>query len=98
MNNNPEEDLKKIKFDNHVDSNEVQDLNVDNKGILHLYDGGDLSRNIEVQHDQEDHHNYFGGPVVDKHQPYEHLEGYDKDNIIDKEVMKLLKLLKKYMS
>ena len=48
MNKNPEEDLKKITFDRHVDDNEVQDLTIDNKDILHLYDGGDLSYNIGV--------------------------------------------------
>ena len=50
LNKNPEGELKKITFDNHVDKNEVQDLNIDNKDILHLYDGGDLSCNIGVQH------------------------------------------------
>ena len=65
LNKNPEEDLKKITFDNHVDGSEVQDLNIENEDILHLYDGGDLSRNIGVQHKQKDQHNHFGGPVVD---------------------------------
>ena len=66
-------DLKKVTFDDHVDENEVKDLNIDNKDILHLYDGGDLSCNIGVQHKQEDQHNHFGGPVIDKHQPNQHL-------------------------
>ena len=62
LNKNPEEDLKMITFDDHVDENEAQDLNIDNKD-----DSGDLSCNIGVQHEQEDQHNHFGGPVVDKH-------------------------------
>ena len=83
LNKYPEEDLKKITFDNHIDDNEVKDLNIDNKDILHLYDGGDLSRNIDVQHEQEDQHNHFGGSVVDKNQPNQHLEGHDKSINID---------------
>ena len=86
LNKNPEEDLKKITFDNQVDDSEVQDLNIDNKDILHLYDGGDLSCNIGVQQEQEDQHNHFGGPVVDDYQSDQHLEGHDKGNNIDKEV------------
>ena len=54
LNKNPEEDLKKITFNNHVNENEVEDLNIDNKDTPHLNDGGDLSCNIEVQHKQED--------------------------------------------
>ena len=103
LNKNPEEDLKKIPFNNHVDGSEVHDLNIDNKDILHLYDGGNLSRNIGVQQKQEDQQNHFGGPVVDKHQPDEHLEDHDEgDNMkvitSTKRLTKLFKLLKKYMS
>ena len=86
LNRNSEEDLKKITFNDHVDDDEVKDLNIDNKYILHLNDGGDLSRIIGVQHKQEDQHNHFGAPVVDKHQPTQHLEGHNKGNNIDKEV------------
>ena len=50
LNKNSEEDLKKIMFNNHVDGSEVEDLNIDNEDILHLYDGGDLCCNIGVQH------------------------------------------------
>ena len=63
----PEGDLKKITFNGNVDDDEIKDLNIDNEDILHLNDGGDLSRNIGVQHEQEDQHNHFGGPIIDKH-------------------------------
>ena len=86
LNKKSEEDLKKITFDNHVNDNEVEDLNIDNKDILYLNDGGDLSCNIGVQHKQEDQHNHCGGLVVDKHQPNHHLEGHNEGNDIDKEV------------
>ena len=86
LNKNHEEDLKKKTFDKHVNGNEVQDLNIDNKDIIHLYNVGDLSRNIGIQHKQEDQDNHFGGPVVDKHQPDQHLEGHDKGNNIGEEV------------
>ena len=86
LNKNPEEDLKKIKFSDHVDGSEVQDLNIDNEDILYLYDGGDLSCNIGVQHKQEDQRNHFGGPVVDEHQPDEHLDDHDKGDNINEEV------------
>ena len=86
LNKNPEEDLKKITFDNHVDGSEVQDLNIDNKDILHLYEGGDLSHNIGVQHEQEDQHNHFGGPVADNYEPDGHLEDHDKGDNVDEEV------------
>ena len=86
LNKNPKEDLKKITFDDHVDGSEVQDLNIDNKDILHLYDGGDLSCNIGVQHKQEDQHNHFGGPVADKHKPDKHLEDHVKGDNVDEEV------------
>ena len=48
LNKNLEEDLKKITFCNHVNENKVEDLNIDNEDILHLYDGGNLSCNIGV--------------------------------------------------
>ena len=85
LNKNPEEDLKKITFGNHVNGTEVQNLNNDNEDILHLYDGGDLSCNIGVQHEQEDQHNHFGGLVADEHKPDEHLGDYVKgDNVYEK--------------
>ena len=80
-------------FDDHVDDNEVEDLNIDNKDTLHLNDGNNLSRNIGVQHKQEDPHNHFGGPVVDKYQPNQHLEGHNKGNNIDKEVDKVAQVV-----
>ena len=36
LNKNPEEELKKITFDDHVNKNEVQDLNITNEDIPHL--------------------------------------------------------------
>ena len=69
----PEEDLKKTTFDDHIDDDEVKDLNIDNKDIPYVNDGGDLSRNIGVQHKHEGQYNHFCGPVVDKHQPNHHL-------------------------
>ena len=39
LNKNPEEDLQKITFDDDVDDTEVQDLNIANEDILHLYEG-----------------------------------------------------------
>ena len=95
LNKKLEEDLKKITFDNHVDDNEVKDLNIDNKDILHLNDGGDRSRNIGVQHEQEDQHNHFGGTTVDKHQPNHHLEGHNKGNDINKEVDEVADVVEK---
>ena len=86
MSKKSEEDLKKITFDKHVDDNKVKNLNIDNKDILHLNNGEDLSHNIGVQHEQEGQHNHFGGPVVNKHQPNHHLEGHNEGNNIDKEV------------
>ena len=88
---NPEEDLKEITFDDHIDGSEVQDLNIDNKDILHLYDGGDLSRNIRVQHEEEDQLNHFGGPVADEHELDEHLEDYVEGDNFDKEVDEVVK-------
>ena len=70
-------------FDDHVDGSEVQDLNIDNEEILHLYDGRDLSRNIEFQHKQEDQHNHIGGPIVDKYRPDEHLEDHVEGDNVD---------------
>ena len=61
-NKNPEDDLQMIEFDNNVDDTEVQDLNIENEDILHLYDGSDLSCNVGIQHKKEDQHNHFGGP------------------------------------
>ena len=71
LNNNPEDDLQKITFNNDVDVTEVQDLNIANEDILHLYNGSDLSCNVGVQHDDEDQHNHFGGPAVNKDNPEE---------------------------
>ena len=89
LNKKPEEDLKKITFNNHVDDDEVEDINIDNKDIRHLNNGGNLSWNIGVQHEQEHQNNHFGGPVVDKHQPSHHLEGHNEGNHIDEEVDKV---------
>ena len=86
LNKNPEEDLKKITFDNHINGSEVQDLSIDNKDILLLYDGGDLSCNIGTQHEQEDQHNHFGGPVADKHERDKHLKDYVEGDNVNKEV------------
>ena len=73
LNKTPKEDLKKITFDNHVDDNDANDLNIDNKVILHLNDGGGLICNIGVQHKQEDQLDHFGGPIIDRYQPSQHL-------------------------
>ena len=86
LNKMPEEDLQKITFDNHVDGTEVQDLNIANEDILHLYDGSDLSRNIGVQHDDEDQHNHFGGPAAIKDDPEQHLEDHVERDNVDEEV------------
>ena len=56
LNKNLEDDLQKITLDNNVDDTEMQDLNIANEDILHLYDGSDLSRNVGVQHNDEDQH------------------------------------------
>ena len=68
----------KATFDDNIDDNEVDDLNINNKDILHLNDGGNLSCNIGVQQEQEDQHNHFGGPVVDKHQQNHHFKGHNE--------------------
>ena len=68
---------------------EIKDINIDNKDIRHLNNGGNLSWNIGVQHEQEHQNNHFGGPVVDKHQPSHHLEGHNEGNHIDEEVDKV---------
>ena len=80
MSKKPEEDLNKITFDNHVNDDKVEDLNINNEDIPHLNDSGNLSCNIGVQHEQEDQHNHFCGPVVDKHQPNRHIEDHNKGN------------------
>ena len=36
LNKNPEEDLRKITFNDHVNDNEVEDLNINNEDLLHL--------------------------------------------------------------
>ena len=97
LNKNPEEDLKKITFNDHVDGSEVQDLNIDNKDILHLYYGGDLSCNIGVQHEQEDQHNHFGGPIVDKHELDKHLEDHVKGDNVEEEVYQVVQANEEYM-
>ena len=82
LNKNPEQDLKKITFDDHVDDTEVQDLNIANVNILHIYDDSDLSSNVGVQHNQEDQHNHFGGPAANKDDPDKHLNDHvEGDNV-----------------
>ena len=98
LNKNPEEDLKKTMFNDHVDGTEVQDLNINNEDILHLYDGSDLSCNIGVQQEQEDQHNHFVGHVADKHKPEKPISKIMSKMITStKRLMKLLKPMKKYM-
>ena len=86
LNKNPEDDLQKITFDDDVDDTKVQDLNIANEDILHLYDGSDLSCNIGVQHDQEDQHNHFGGPAANKDDPDKQLEDHVKGDNVNEEV------------
>ena len=83
---NPEDDLQKLTFDNDVDDTEVQDLNIANEDILHLYDGSDLSHNVGVQHNDEDQHNHFGGPAVNEDDPDEQLEDQVEVDNVDEEV------------
>ena len=68
-----------IMFDDHVDNSEVQDLNIANEDILHLYDGSDLSRNVGIQHNNEDQHNHFGGPAVNEEDPDEEVKVQAED-------------------
>ena len=70
-------------FDDDVDNTKIQDLNITNEDILHLYNGLDLSRNVGIQHDNEDQHNHFGGPAVNKEDPEEELEDQAEDGIRD---------------
>ena len=86
LNKNPEDDLQKITFNDDVDDTEVQDLNIANEDILHLYDGSDLSCNVGVQHDDEDQHNHFGGPAVNKDDPDKQFEDRVEDDNVNKEV------------
>ena len=53
-NKNHEDDLQMITFDNDVDDTEVQDLNIENEDMPHLHYGSDLSRNVGIQHNNED--------------------------------------------
>ena len=76
-----------------VDGTEVQDLNIDHiehgtvaqvlniadEDALHLKDGSDLSRNIGVQHENEDQHNHFGGPALNEDDPDEEVEDHAED-------------------
>ena len=75
-----------IVFDDVVDDTEVQDLNIENEDILHLHDGSDLSCNVGIQHNNEDQHNHFGGPAVNKDYPEEQLEDHVEDNNLDEDV------------
>ena len=68
-----------------IDDDEVDDLNIDNKDILHLNDGGDLNCNIEDEHEQGNQHNHFGGPIFEKHQPYNPIAEHDENNNINEE-------------
>ena len=86
LNKNPEDDLQKITFDNDVNNTEVQDLIIENEDILYLYDGSDLSCNVGIQHNNEDQHNHFGGPAVNKDNPEEQLEYHVEDNNFDANV------------
>ena len=73
-------------FDDHIDDDDVEDLNITNKDIPYLNDGGNLSRNIGVEHKQKNQRNHFACSVVEEHQPNHHLEGYNNGNDINKEV------------
>ena len=75
-NKNPVDDLQMIMLDDDVDDTKVQDLNIANEDILHLYNGSDLSYNVGIQHDNEDQHNHFGGPAVNEEDPEEELEDH----------------------
>ena len=61
-------------------------LNIENKDILHLHDGSDLSRNVSIQHDNEDQHNHFGGPAVNEDNPEEQLEDHVEDDNLDEDI------------
>ena len=76
----PEEDLVRPTFDVDIDDNEVDDLNINNEDILHLNDWGDLNHNIEDEHEQENQHNHFGGPIFEEHQPNNPIAEHDKNN------------------
>ena len=91
---NPEDDLQLVTFDKDVDDvvdgtevqdlhiangTEAQDLHITNEDILHLNDGSDLSCNISFQHENEDQHNHFGGPAVNKEDPDGEVEDQAKD-------------------
>ena len=86
LNKNHKVDLQKITFDNHVDGTEVQDLNIANEDILQLYDGSDLSRNIGVQHNQEDQPNHFGAPAANEDDLDKHLEDYVEGDTVNEGV------------
>ena len=73
-------------FGDDVDDTEVQDLNIANEDILHLYNGSDLRRNIGVQHNQEDQHNHFGGPAVNEDYRDKQLEDHVEDDNVNEEV------------
>ena len=88
----------KAIFDDDIVDNEVDDLNINNEDILHLNDGGDLNRNIGEKHGQENQHNHFGGPILEKHQPEHHLEGHNERKTLRKKVTKLLNLLETVIS
>ena len=74
-----------IEFDDDVDDTEVQDLNIENEDILCLYNGSDLSRNVGIQHDNENQHSHFGGPAMNEEDPEEQLEDQVEDNNLDED-------------
>ena len=72
-------------FDVDIDNDEVNDLNINNEDILHLNDGSDLNRNIEDEHEQDNQHNHFGGPIFEEHQPNDPVAEHDGNNDINEE-------------
>ena len=97
LNKNPEYDLQMIDFDDDVNDTEVQDLNIKNEDILHLHDGSDLSRNVGMQHNNEDQHNHFGGPAMNEDNQEEQLEDHVKDDNLDEDVDEDAMSMKEYI-
>ena len=65
MEENAEEDLKKLKFDIDINDDEIKDLN--NEDVLHLNDGlaennNDNIEDIGVINKHDNQHNHFGAP------------------------------------
>ena len=57
----------------------AQVLNNADENAIHLNDGSDLSRNIGVQHENEDQHNHFGGPAVNEDDPDDEVKDHAED-------------------